>query len=164
MHLPLYCLSKNNQFNIPALLHYTLGRSDTAELNMTCGFSCVLLFWQLWQQSLLPTLCLHVYISTVSSFHHWSLVCVLNVSTIERPELSLQLLHLVPTQILTCTVVNPATGWSASIQKTLQVTGINDQFKFLSSRSSTSSLNQICFQMFQPGLRTYRSAVQPIWL
>ncbi|KAA8579990.1 hypothetical protein FQN60_005525, partial [Etheostoma spectabile] len=44
-----------------------------------------------------------------------------NKST-QGPELSLQLLQIVPTQSLTCTVVNPETGRSASVQKTLQVT------------------------------------------
>ncbi|XP_044042427.1 hemicentin-2-like [Siniperca chuatsi] len=43
-----------------------------------------------------------------------------NVTT-QGPELSLQLLHKVPTQTLTCTVLNPATGKSVTIQKTLQV-------------------------------------------
>ncbi|KAF1372512.1 hypothetical protein PFLUV_G00266250 [Perca fluviatilis] len=42
--------------------------------------------------------------------------------TTQGPELSLRLLQRVPTQTLTCTVVNPATGRSASVQKTLQVT------------------------------------------
>ncbi|XP_034719375.1 hemicentin-2-like isoform X2 [Etheostoma cragini] len=40
----------------------------------------------------------------------------------QGPELSLQLLQIVSTQTLTCTVVNPETGRSASVQKTLQVT------------------------------------------
>ncbi|XP_075932331.1 cell adhesion molecule CEACAM5-like [Anarhichas minor] len=44
-----------------------------------------------------------------------------NVTT-QGPVLSLQLLHTKPTETLTCTVVNPATGKSASVQKTMQVT------------------------------------------
>lgn len=47
--------------------------------------------------------------------------------TSQGPELTLQLLHRVPTQTLTCTVVNPTTGISATVHKTLQVTGMNDQ-------------------------------------
>ncbi|GLD48169.1 hemicentin-2-like protein [Lates japonicus] len=42
--------------------------------------------------------------------------------TSQGPELTLQLLHRVPTQTLTCTVVNPTTGISATVHKTLQVT------------------------------------------
>lgn len=85
--------------------------------------------------------------------------------TSQGPELSLQLLHIVPTQTLTCTVVNPATGKSATVQKTLQVTGMDDQseFKFMSSLSGTS-FNQIYFQTFQLGHQMYRSAVHPGWL
>ncbi|XP_071358435.1 cell adhesion molecule CEACAM5-like [Trachinotus anak] len=41
--------------------------------------------------------------------------------TSQGPELTLQLLHVAPTQTLTCTVVNPTTGKSASVQKTLLV-------------------------------------------
>lgn len=48
-----------------------------------------------------------------------------NVTT-QGPVLSLQLLHTMPTETLTCTVVNTATGGSASVQKTLQVTGTSD--------------------------------------
>ncbi|KAK2858801.1 hypothetical protein Q5P01_003421 [Channa striata] len=44
-----------------------------------------------------------------------------NVSS-QGQQVNLQLQHLVPTQILTCTVVNPATGSSVSVQKKLQVT------------------------------------------
>ncbi|KAK5848798.1 hypothetical protein PBY51_008490 [Eleginops maclovinus] len=42
--------------------------------------------------------------------------------TSQGPELSLQLLHVVPTQTLSCTVFNSATGKSSTVQKTLQVT------------------------------------------
>ncbi|KAL7371074.1 hypothetical protein ABVT39_018129 [Epinephelus coioides] len=42
--------------------------------------------------------------------------------TSQGPELSLQLLHIMPTQTLTCTVINPTTGRSATGHKTLQVT------------------------------------------
>ncbi|XP_047431461.1 carcinoembryonic antigen-related cell adhesion molecule 5-like [Mugil cephalus] len=41
--------------------------------------------------------------------------------TSEGSQLSLTLLHVEPTQTLTCTAVNPATGRSASAEKTLQV-------------------------------------------
>ncbi|KAM8909216.1 cell adhesion molecule CEACAM5-like isoform 2-T2 [Spinachia spinachia] len=44
-----------------------------------------------------------------------------NVST-QGPLLSLQLLDTMPTETVTCTVVNTETGASASVQKTLQVT------------------------------------------
>ncbi|KAM8739921.1 cell adhesion molecule CEACAM5-like [Acanthopagrus schlegelii] len=44
-----------------------------------------------------------------------------NVTT-QGPELDLQLLHIMPPQTLTCTVVNPASGKSVSVHKTLQVT------------------------------------------
>lgn len=49
-----------------------------------------------------------------------------NVTT-QGPELDLQLLQIMPPQTLTCTVVNPASGKSVSVHKTLQVTGTNDQ-------------------------------------
>ncbi|KAL3048081.1 hypothetical protein OYC64_006790 [Pagothenia borchgrevinki] len=42
--------------------------------------------------------------------------------TSQGPELSFQLLHVVPTQILSCTVSNSETGDSSTVQKTLQVT------------------------------------------
>uniref|UniRef100_A0A671YKY8 Carcinoembryonic antigen-related cell adhesion molecule 5-like n=1 Tax=Sparus aurata TaxID=8175 RepID=A0A671YKY8_SPAAU len=42
--------------------------------------------------------------------------------TIQGPELDLQLLQIMPPQTLTCTVVNPASGNSVSVHKTLQVT------------------------------------------
>lgn len=67
--------------------------------------------------------------------------------TTQGPEMSLQLLQRVPTQTLTCTVVNPATGRSASVQKTLQVTGMNDhsEFKVMTSPSAAHSLTKSIF-------------------
>lgn len=84
--------------------------------------------------------------------------------TSHGPELSLQLLQWVPTQTLTCTVVNPASNQSVTVQKTLQVTGMNDQseVKFTSSFSCTP-FNQIYSQTFQLGHQTYRSQAHPVW-
>lgn len=85
-----------------------------------------------------------------------------NVTT-QGPELDLQLLHIMPPQTLTCTVVNPASGKSASVHKTLRVTGTNDQVQtheFLQLKYFQPNL----FPTFQPVHQTCRSAVQPFWL
>ncbi|KAG8005821.1 Mitogen-activated protein kinase 12, partial [Nibea albiflora] len=46
--------------------------------------------------------------------------------TFQGPELSLELQHIMPTQVLTCTAVNPVTGISVTVDKTLRVTGLSD--------------------------------------
>lgn len=47
--------------------------------------------------------------------------------TSQGSELNLLLQQVLPAQILTCTAVNPLTRKSFTVQKTLQVTGMNGQ-------------------------------------
>lgn len=87
-------------------------------------------------------------------------------ATSQGPELSLQLGEQQPTQILTCTAVNPTTGMSVTAQKTLQVTGNDNkaEFELIGFLTGNITFNQIYFQTFQLDHQMFTSAVQPFLL